>query len=225
MGEYVTLSSVNRFFLQNTSSKFTCTINRRFQEGTTVSLVGLKTPIPYNIMNSTILVNSVDGTDTIHHLKNGLYPTQTSLNRLIKKEGDSAFSIKIKGGRCHITLKAGINLVALKGSIGQVLGYNDSAVIITKTNLVADNEFGHNSIKTMFLETNFTSSEQVEQSRRPILAVVHSTNNKFENSIPSEYKQLTKLNLDNITFSIKNLVGDYMLFASGKTTIRLHFNV
>lgn len=223
---YVTLSSATSdYFPRNCSHQFSAHVHEHVPETTKVTLVGLKTPIPFNVADSSILSITNDGTTTVHVLKNGLYRTPESLNRLIRTDADSVFSIKIRKGHVHVSLKTGIRIVGLKGSISTALGYTSEDVTIDRqNNFIGDEEFPYGTIKTLFLECDFITSEFVDRTRRYILAIVHSTENEFVNSVPVEFKKVTRSQLNTISFSIRNFKGQYIDFTPGTVILRLLFS-
>jgi len=223
---YVTLSSATSdYFPQNRGEQFSAHVYEHVPETTKVTLVGLKTPRAFNVADSSILSITTGGTSTVHVLKSGLYRTPESLNRLVRTDADSVFSIKIRKGRVHVSLKTGIRIVGLKGSISTALGYSSEDVTIDRqNNLVADEEFRYGTIKTLFLECDFITSEFVDRTRRNVLAIVHSTENEFVNTVPVEFKKVTRSQLNTISFSIRNFQGKYVDFVPGTVILRLLFS-
>jgi len=220
--QYVTLCSSNRLFPQNTAQRFTCPINIQLPEGTKISLVGLKTPTPFNITNSSIIVIDNNDRATEYKLNDGLYPTINSLNKLIKKDTGGSIILKLKQDRCYIVLKNDVKKITLKGSLPTALGFHSDGPL-DLDNMIADDIFPDACIKSLFLECNFITSEQVDQSSRQILSCAFTTNNTYSDNIQADYKKLTRLNLDYITFNIVDFAGDNIPFSLGTTILRLHF--
>lgn len=194
-----------------------------FREGTKISLVGLKTPNPFNVVDSCIIATTGDDKISKYKLSDGLYPTIGSLNKVIKKQASGSFSVKLKAHRSNITLKANVKKIVVTGSLAQALGFHEAAAAVDITNIESETLFSEISIKPVILECDFISGERFDQSTRQILAITSTTNNSYTNNIPTEYKDLTRLKLDDITFHIKDFNGKTVDFSGGYTVIRLHF--